>query len=890
MSTYPLSFCEVLEDECHYLFRCFDYAPVYFERKQIRELDDLARRLELAVKTKDESRWSVLAEAVARVRNESAPSAQPDYKQVIVDALNWMINGNPKDTASRGDEGLLHKLLTRDEDREGEKGERFKDQIADPEVWRMLMSIPVARRLLLVEEELLDVIAIDTDLITRFARCSAGVRLLLSEGMERAFRTYPALLSTIAENPGLDKLLVEGESAKERRKRLRECFAVKQRNRFVEWFRTHGPRWFRTKPGAEADRCLTMKSRSNAEISRLVSGDQSESLAQEQQISPNELASFNAILIETAYCAHITDHQKMRSLYAAIHQQKPGTAALCLSGGGIRSATFNLGILQGLADHRLLNRLHYLSTVSGGGYIGSWLSSWIRRHHEGVVGVAEDLSREPSDPLQPEVNPIRYLREYSAYLAPRAAAFSLDSWTLVATYLRNLLLNWTMLIPALAAALALPRLYGAIVCTAANTTPHWRSAMYAAFTLAIGGAAAIGVVRPATPFSGRGSNRHGIRATMSWLLPLIFSGLLFCVYWAQPGNYFFNYWWVLPVMFSAGSLLGAVFFAFHLAKKSQPFAIGVRAKLRQIKLFLLWLVRVDRFGTRGWIEVLFAVLSGAISGWLLRHTFTQLFTMRALEDQLRMELYICFGVPLYMMVFFIQVTLLVGFTTKWCRDYDREWWARVAAALFVYAAIHALVVFAVLLVPLLLYEMPEFLLPIGGASGMGAWLLSRLTKKTISPEKDLARGRWLMPSLRVAATVVLLFVVALISILSSHTLAWIDQRGFVLLSKLDWVRDFEALFQHGAVHPQHVRLANDASIAYLRVLRETHVATLIAFVLGTLALALIMSRAVNVNVYSMHGMYRNRLIRAYLGASRRERHPDSFTGFDPQDNVEMWKL
>src|SRR5207245_2928610 len=45
--------------------------------------------------------------------------------------------------------------------------------------------------------------------------------------------------------------------------------------------------------------------------------------------------------------------------------------ALCLSGGGIRSATYALGILQGLARKGLLKQFHYLSTVSGGGYVGS---------------------------------------------------------------------------------------------------------------------------------------------------------------------------------------------------------------------------------------------------------------------------------------------------------------------------------------------------------------------------------------------------------------------------------------------------------------------------------------------------------------------------------------
>jgi len=55
-------------------------------------------------------------------------------------------------------------------------------------------------------------------------------------------------------------------------------------------------------------------------------------------------------------------------------------SALCLSGGGIRSATFNLGVIQGLAKIGLLKKFDYLSSVSGGGYIASWLRTWIHRH------------------------------------------------------------------------------------------------------------------------------------------------------------------------------------------------------------------------------------------------------------------------------------------------------------------------------------------------------------------------------------------------------------------------------------------------------------------------------------------------------------------------------
>ena len=64
------------------------------------------------------------------------------------------------------------------------------------------------------------------------------------------------------------------------------------------------------------------------------------------------------------------------TMRSSVDGLKVPLAALCLSGGGIRSAAFALGVLQALARFGLLGQFDYLSTVSGGGYIGSWLSAW----------------------------------------------------------------------------------------------------------------------------------------------------------------------------------------------------------------------------------------------------------------------------------------------------------------------------------------------------------------------------------------------------------------------------------------------------------------------------------------------------------------------------------
>src|SRR5205807_5013250 len=133
---------------------------------------------------------------------------------------------------------------------------------------------------------------------------------------------------------------------------------------------------------------------------------------------------------------------RLKAIWAATHSLKEKRAALCISGGGTRSATFALGILQGLARCGLLDKFHYLSTVGGGGYIGSWLSAWIKNDPQGIRGVVDELKRRPDSTLNPEPRPIRHLRDFSNYLAPKSGLTSVDFWTLITTFIRNMFLNW----------------------------------------------------------------------------------------------------------------------------------------------------------------------------------------------------------------------------------------------------------------------------------------------------------------------------------------------------------------------------------------------------------------------------------------------------------------
>src|SRR5262245_49856267 len=167
-------------------------------------------------------------------------------------------------------------------------------------------------------------------------------------------------------------------------------------------------------------------------------------------------------------------------------------AALCLSGGGIRSATFNLGLLQGLAQSgkNKLEAFDYLSTVSGGGFIGSWYSAWKYRDRSGAADLNDrlaSLSRKvPPDSSQTEPKPVEHLRSFSNYLSPSLGLLSADFWTLISVYLRNVCLINLVMIPVILAVLMAPR----IVFTTMTLSPH----LWAAPDIQLGLVLAMGLV------------------------------------------------------------------------------------------------------------------------------------------------------------------------------------------------------------------------------------------------------------------------------------------------------------------------------------------------------------------------------------------------------------
>jgi hypothetical protein len=117
---------------------------------------------------------------------------------------------------------------------------------------------------------------------------------------------------------------------------------------------------------------------------------------------------------------------------------------LALSGGGIRSASFGLGVLQALdslTDHNephVLDAIDYMSTVSGGGYIGGSL----------IAGLMQADHSFPFDSRldEQETPEVQHLRDYSNYLIPNGAIDYVVNATLV---LRGLLANAIIILPIL---------------------------------------------------------------------------------------------------------------------------------------------------------------------------------------------------------------------------------------------------------------------------------------------------------------------------------------------------------------------------------------------------------------------------------------------------------
>jgi len=100
----------------------------------------------------------------------------------------------------------------------------------------------------------------------------------------------------------------------------------------------------------------------------------------------------------------LTHRRKLLSGEESADKFDENKFGIAMSGGGIRSATINLGFLRTLNLFKILEKADYVSTVSGGGYTGAYLQTTIKENNG-------------YDELFDEEN-IHHLRSYGNYLIP----------------------------------------------------------------------------------------------------------------------------------------------------------------------------------------------------------------------------------------------------------------------------------------------------------------------------------------------------------------------------------------------------------------------------------------------------------------------------------------
>lgn len=166
----------------------------------------------------------------------------------------------------------------------------------------------------------------------------------------------------------------------------------------------------------------------------------------------------SGVLVDLIQAIKSEDQNKRWSTCSDTDDFRPGLVGLAFSGGGIRSSTFNLGIVQGLHKAGLFECVDYLSTVSGGGYVGSYISSYYHREQtkkdEKFDKTEEEIESNIPFPFEhvhgEEENPrFRHFRNNSNFLAPNGF---METLMIPLVLLRGLVINFLVILPSLIAA------------------------------------------------------------------------------------------------------------------------------------------------------------------------------------------------------------------------------------------------------------------------------------------------------------------------------------------------------------------------------------------------------------------------------------------------------
>ncbi len=581
------------------------------------------------------------------------------------------------------------------------------------------------------------------------------------------------------------------------------------------------------------------------------------------------------------------DSEYSQSVLEGAHKAK--LTGLAFSGGGIRSATFNLGVLQALARLQLLDQFDYLSTVSGGGYIGSWFAAWIHRESRpktemeadtdieqqkkitgdrhtttkkcGLSIVADKLEASVSASndtgskaaMKPDPPPIWHLREYSNYLSPRIGLWSSDTWTLGVTYIRNLLLTLSLLLATLITLVLILRIitlsyFNLAIMESPDFAVQWIPFAFCLFlfiTTLFGGIELCGksekTLQPAW-------------VSYATVIALMFASIVGSLWlWHIFSSEIVE--WVWPAVYTVSSAMLGWLFGMYLGgfrcRSIKPL-VGSSSMSRVILMLGVAPIFCLAF---------FLALLNLLGQWLIQWHPDPAAPAWVMENWY----IVVWGPPLMVLVFSIVALLFVGITGSELRELDREWLGRFFAVMSKWSALITALVVLVVYSPWLITQLDSILecnklanISIaavwGALSSAGAYLA-----RTVMVDKSSSPG---LIKKTIIVTAPYVFII-----------------GMIILTI--WLTDVVIEIIHS--DPSEYFPGPPAD-QYWQLLEHINIGILAIMALTTGVLAYSWSRLVGVNRFSLHSMYADRLIRTYLGASNLNRKAHPFTGFAASDN------
>jgi hypothetical protein len=541
--------------------------------------------------------------------------------------------------------------------------------------------------------------------------------------------------------------------------------------------------------------------------------------------------------------------------------------ALCLSGGGIRSAAFCLGVIQSLAAKRLLNEFDYLSTVSGGGFIGGWLQMLLRQ--PGVGQLTPNVGTVQQQLGDSGAIPVRKLRAFTNYLTPQTGPFSTDTWAGIALYLRNFLLNWMVFAPLFLLLALVPIFYRTAMRSLCD------SGWLIAVLLVLAGMALAGAAWQACTLlpSHSAANPSAFATSKAiiwrimtpalvwaWLVPAVIEygmarrRILGSDYAGWPGQ------WAIPAVYLVAMLAGFwIAWWWHGDRDDRARALYGTNHRR-------WIIATSCAAALIWIGLHLIRPDGSWYKWvreaLLMTDPKSLVGPKPLVDR---ETILAVLFPLWLIgTYLLQTTFYVGFRKEGLlADLDREWLARLNGAMLRIGVVWTLFALCCLALPRLVYVLNS-----GGSMG-GHQLAIIASGTTVFGSIAAWLGRKLSAGIETIAK-------------ASNRWEGLLLTGLSLLFAVGLLVVAGTLLQYGLGKVQDQLFGTHVSL--LKPL-------LLQFVLAALLVGLIYCFGrVNVNRFSMHATYRNRLSRAFLGAARAQRQFDPFTGFDQRDNPRLAKF